>query len=149
MVATLLPALGPSAAKLADRIRRQLGGNQADGTVAQVHGDFSADQVLVSGTEVRLIDFDRSRGGSPESDLGSFAAVEEISHWRGTAVTTQHTQYLIEGYIQAGGRLRPAAVDSWAAVRFFANIVDPFRDRRPDWAGEMSRHLDRAVELIP
>jgi hypothetical protein len=149
MVASLLPALGPPAAKVADRIRRQLDGAPDGGTAAQVHGDFSADQVLVSGTDIRLIDFDRARVGTPESDLGSFAAVEEISHWRGTAVSTQHTQHLIEGYLQAGGRFTPSAVDAWAAVRFFANIVDPFRDRRPEWAGEMSRHLERAEELIP
>jgi hypothetical protein len=149
MVATLVPELGPPAAKLADRIRRQLEGAPEDGAAAQVHGDFSADQVLVRGTEIRLIDFDRARAGTPESDLGSFAAVEEISHWRGTAVSTQHTQHLIEGYLQAGGRFTPPAVDVWAAVRFFTNIVDPFRDRRPEWAGEMSRHLERAQELIP
>ncbi len=149
MVDTLSPALGPPAAKIADRIRRQLDGAPDCGTAAQVHGDFSADQVLVSGTEIRLIDFDRARVGTPESDLGSFAAVEEISRWRGTAVTTHHTQDLIEGYVQAGGRFTPAAVDAWTAVRFFANIVDPFRDRRPEWAAEMSRHLERAGELIP
>ena len=149
MVASLLPALGPKATTVADRIFRRLYGAPDGGTAAQVHGDFSADQVLVSGTEIRLIDFDRTRAGTPESDLGSFAAVEEISHWRGTAVTTEHTQHLLDGYAQAGGRFTPATVDAWAAVRFFANIVDPFRDRRPDWAGEMSLHLERAGELIP
>jgi hypothetical protein len=149
MVAMLVPALGPPAAKVVDRIRRQLDREPGGAAAVQVHGDFSADQVLVSGAEIRLIDFDRARGGSPESDLGSFAAIEEISHWRGTAVTRQHTEHLIEGYVQAGGRYTPAAVDTWAAVRLFANIVDPFRDRRPEWALEMSRHLERAGELIP
>jgi hypothetical protein len=153
MAAALLPALGQPAVKVADRIRRQLEDQLEAGPdgrpAAQVHGDFSADQVLVSGTEIRLIDFDRARLGTPEADLGSFAAVEEISSWRGTAVTTQHTQHLFEGYVQAGGRFTPPTVDAWAAVRFFANMVDPFRDRRPDWAAEMSRHLERAGELIP
>jgi thiamine kinase-like enzyme len=149
MVAALMPSLETPAAKIAYRIRRQLDEAPDAGTAVQVHGDFSADQVLVSGAEIRLIDFDRARAGTPESDLGSFAAVEEISEWRGTAVTTLHTDNLIDGYAQAGGRFTPAAVDAWAALRLFANSVDPFRDRRPDWAAEMSRHLERAGELVP
>ena len=44
-----------------------------------VHGDFSADQVLVNGAAVRIIDFDRVRTADPAMDLGSFAAVEEIA----------------------------------------------------------------------
>lgn len=151
MFAALLPALETRAAKVADRIQRQLAEAPAGGTAkqVQVHGDFSADQVLVSGTEIRLIDFDRARAGTPESDLGSFAAVEEIGQWRGSAVTTLHTQNLIDGYVRAGGRFTPAVADAWAALRLFANSVDPFRDRRPEWADEMSRHLERAGELIP
>ena len=44
-----------------------------------VHGDFSADQVLVDGPAVRIIDFDRVRTSDPARDLGSFAAVEDIA----------------------------------------------------------------------
>lgn len=149
MVAALAPALGMPAARLADRIRRRLDEASRGPAAVQVHGDFSADQVLVSGTEIRLIDFDRACAGSPESDLGSFAAVEEMSRWRGTALTTLHTENLLDGYVQAGGRFRPRAMEAWTALRLFAGSIDPFRDRRPEWAAEMSRHLERAGELIP
>ena len=120
------------------------------GTAVQVHGDFSADQVLVSGTEIRLIDFDRARAGTPESDLGSFAAVEEISQWRGTAVTTLHTGNICSTATsrRAAGS-RPRQWTRWTAFRLFTNSVDPFRDRRPEWAADMSRHLERAGELVP
>ncbi|WP_211881529.1 phosphotransferase family protein [Pseudarthrobacter albicanus] len=149
MVTALVPALEVPAANVAARIRRRLEEVTDGGTAVVVHGDFSADQVLVSGSEVRLIDFDRARAGAPESDLGSFAAVEEMSQWRGTSAGQQRTADLIDGYVLAGGRFTPAATDAWAALRLFAGSVDPFRDRTPDWAADMSRHIDRACELVP
>jgi hypothetical protein len=150
MVAALLPALEGPAATVADRIRRRLADPAGHGAAVLVHGDFSADQVLTSGSEVRLIDFDRAHTGTAEADLGSFAAVEEMSQWRehATSERVSHTERLIDGYVQAGGRFRPAAVDAWAAFRMFSNSVDPFRDRTPEWAADMSRHLERATELV-
>lgn len=151
MVAELVPALAETAAKVADRIRRRLDETGGGREQVLVHGDFSADQVRVSGPEVRLIDFDRVRGGAPESDLGSFAAVEETSHWRADADApyVPQTGPLLDGYAAAGGRFTPAALDAWAAYRFFCDSVDPFRDRVPDWAAEMFRYLDLASGLIP
>ncbi|MCU1548081.1 MAG: aminoglycoside phosphotransferase family protein, partial [Arthrobacter sp.] len=116
-----------------------------------VHGDFSADQVLVEGAAVRLVDFDRMGRGEPEADLGAFAAVEEINGAppAGGAAGGVKTQGLLAGYRQAGGRVDPARMRAWAAVRLFTGSVDPFRDRAPDWAAETCRHLQRAGELIP
>ncbi|MCU1531183.1 MAG: aminoglycoside phosphotransferase family protein [Arthrobacter sp.] len=151
MVGTLLPALDGPAALVADRIRRQLEDRQDSGAEVLVHGDFSADQVLIGGSEVRLIDFDRAHNGATEVDLGSFAAVEEMSRWRGHAgpVRAPHTDHLIDGYVRSGGQFSPAAMDAWAAFRMFSSSVDPFRDRTPEWAADISRHLDRASELVP
>ena len=151
MVAALLPALADPAAKVAARIYRRLAGRAGHGAAVVVHGDFSADQVLVGGSEVRLIDFDRSHPGTSDADLGSFAAVEEMSLWRGPADGPRgsHTDYLLEGYVRAGGVITPAAVDAWTAFRMFTGAVDPFRNRSPDWATDMARHIDRASELVP
>lgn len=153
MVAALVPALEAPAAEAAARIRRALRGRRpsagrAGRTAVLVHGDFSADQVLVSGAEVRLIDFDRSQAGVPEADLGSFAAVEELRRWSGHPGTGGQAGHLIEGYLQAGGQADPAAVDAWAALRMFATSVEPFRDRTPDWAAVTGRHIARALELV-
>ncbi|MHA7222955.1 phosphotransferase family protein [Arthrobacter sp. RHLT1-20] len=151
MVKALVPALDAPAARVAAGIRRQLEDRPGHRTGALVHGDFSADQVLVSGDEVRLIDFDRAHFGIREEDLGSFAAVEEMSEWRRPAGITRgrHTEGLMEGYIHAGGRFSPAALDTWAAFRMFCSCMDPFRDRTPEWAADMARHIGRAAELIP
>jgi aminoglycoside phosphotransferase (APT) family kinase protein len=115
-----------------------------------VHGDFSPDQVLVGGSEVRLIDFDRARPGMAEADLGSFAAVEEtvLPGWERAHAGGPKTARLIEGYVGAGGRFSQTAVDAWAAFRLFNNSVEPFRNRSPEWAAGMSWHLNRAMELI-
>ncbi|WP_427005954.1 phosphotransferase family protein [Pseudarthrobacter sp. H2] len=150
MVAALLPSLADPAANVAARIYRRLEGCAGHGTVV-AHGDFSADQVLVGGAEVRLIDFDRSHLGTPETDLGSFAAVEEMSRWRGPADAPRgsHTDHLLDGYVEAGGGIRQSAVEAWMAFRLFTGAVDPFRNRSPDWAADMCRHIDRAGELVP
>lgn len=150
MVASLMPALDEPAARLAARIRRTLEDRSWRPDDALVHGDFSADQVLVSGTAVRLIDFDRAHYGDREEDLGSFAAVEEMGEWRGLpgAARGRRAEDLFDGYVIAGGRFEPAAVDAWAAFRMFCSAVDPFRDRASEWASDMARHLDRAAELV-
>ena len=149
MVSSLVPALEEPARC----IEAELGFLLLEGTGSSrvlVHGDFSPDQVLVGGSEVRLIDFDRARPGMAEADLGSFAAVEEtvLPGPEGAPAGGPKTARLTEGYVGAGGRFTQAAVDAWAAFRLFNSSVDPFRNRSPEWAADMSWHLNRAKELI-
>lgn len=148
MIAALLPGLEEPAARLADRILTRLA--QPDGPTVPVlvHGDFSADQVLVQGTDIRLIDFDRVRTDEAACDLGSFAAVEAIlGRESGGGARNAHTGALRDGYCQAGGQAQQSRVDAWAAARLFTGSVDPFRNRAADWAADTSWHLERAKEL--
>ena len=169
MVSALLPELEPLARDLEARLAALLLARPRTAPVL-VHGDFSADQVLVGDSEVRLIDFDRAARGLAEADLGSFAAAEEAVLPAGGASPSSDggaragapagaaagapaggpkTALLAEGYLDAGGRFSQSAVDAWAAYRLFNSSVDPFRDRSPEWAADMSWHLGRAKELIP
>lgn len=155
MVSALLPELEPLAWQLESRLASLLVERPRTAPVL-VHGDFSPDQVLVGDSEVRLIDFDRARTGMAEADLGSFAAAEEAglsshsgSRARGAPAGGPKTALLADGYLDAGGRLIQSEVDVWAAFRLFNSSVDPFRDRAPEWAADMSWHLSRAKELIP
>lgn len=150
MITALLPALEEPATTLAARLSDQLQEHTRPGNRVLLHGDFSPDQVLVSVQDVRIIDFDRAHAGVPETDLGSFAAVEEITAPRPDTNTVggSKTAHLIEGYIQAGGRFSPAGMDAWAAFRLFTGSVDPFRDRAPDWAADTAWHIARALELV-
>ncbi|WP_314194650.1 aminoglycoside phosphotransferase family protein [uncultured Arthrobacter sp.] len=165
MVSALLPELEPLARELETRLTALLLARPRTAPVL-VHGDFSPDQVLVGDSEVRLIDFDRTASGFAEADLGSFAAAEEAvlpaagrspssealpdgGAPAGAAAGGPKTALLAEGYVDAGGRFSQAAVDAWAAYRLFNSSVDPFRDRSPEWAADMSWHLGRAKELVP
>jgi hypothetical protein len=153
MVALLLPALEEPARRVESELRARLLTDGAATEYVLVHGDFSADQVLVGGSEVRLIDFDRARTGVAEADLGSFAAAEEAVRAGASEVPAggaggPKTARLNEGYARAGGKFTEAGVDAWAAYRLYNSSVDPFRDRSPEWAADMSWHLRRAKELI-
>jgi hypothetical protein len=176
MVSALLPELEPLARDLESRLAALLGRPRTARVL--VHGDFSPDQVLVEDSEVRLIDFDRAGTGTAEADLGSFAAAEEAFGGvfesgspsgdvpdggapagapagvpdapgaPGGPAGGPKTALLAEGYLDAGGRYSQAAVDAWAAFRLFNSSVDPFRDRSPEWAADMTWQLGRAKELI-
>ncbi|UKA53974.1 aminoglycoside phosphotransferase family protein [Arthrobacter sp. FW305-BF8] len=159
MVSSLLPALEEPARRIEAELSALLLNGQPGHVL--VHGDFSPDQVLVGGSEVRLIDFDRAHAGTAEADLGSFAAAEETvlpaaggapggnRPARGASAGGPKTAGLVDGYLQAGGRFTQSGVDAWAAFRLFNSSVDPFRDRSPEWAADMSWHLSRARALIP
>ncbi len=146
-----MPTLEEPAAKVGARIFSELAQLSARGNHSLVHGDFSADQVLVGGPDVRLIDFDRTHVGAAETDLGSFTAVEEMGRWRqqGDPANVTSMGHLMDGYTRAGGSFSTRAVNVWAAFRLFSGSVDPFRDRAPDWTADICCHLDKASELIP
>ncbi|MFE4543530.1 phosphotransferase family protein [Arthrobacter sp. NPDC056727] len=153
MVSLLVPDLERLARHLETRLAALLLDQPRTAPVL-VHGDFSPDQVLMAGSEVRLIDFDRAGMGLAEADLGSFAAAEEAALpvpdgvADGAPAGGPKTAQLAEGYLDAGGRFSQAAVDAWAACRLFNSSVDPFRDRSQGWAADMTWQLSRAKELI-
>ena len=151
MITCLLPGLEAPVDALTGRLLAAVG---AAGPRRQqpvmVHGDFSADQVLVDGPAIRIIDFDRVTTSEPARDLGSFAAVEDIADPAGVGPVAggPKTAQLIDGYRDAGGHVTQAGVDSWAAFRLFLNSVDPFRNRASDWPADTNWQIRRALELI-
>ena len=127
-------AAGARAARLASRLRQFPAGERR--TLA--HGDFTADQVLCRGTEVRLIDFDRAGLGEPERDLGAFAAGELL------AGRSLHVS-LRAGYDR---RVDERAVARWTAAAALQRAVEPFRCARPDWRDALHAAIDVAEEAI-
>ncbi|MDF9752515.1 aminoglycoside phosphotransferase family protein [Arthrobacter sp. ES3-54] len=151
MITCLLPGLEAPVTRLTGRLLASLGAGDPHGPRhVLVHGDFSADQVLVDGPAIRIIDFDRARTSDPARDLGSFAAVEDIADAAGAVPVAggRQTAQLIDGYREAGGHVSQARVEAWAAFRLFLNSVDPFRNRASDWPAETDWHIRRALELI-
>jgi len=114
------------------------------GRAGFVHGDFSADQILVGSEGLRIIDLDRFGYGAVASDLGCFAAVELLD-----TGTKTLTEALLKGYQEGQGGRSGAGVDAdelnvWTACHLFSRILEPFRACEPDWRQLI---LDRLAQI--
>lgn len=134
----LAPAFAPRLDRLHNKLAARLGNG---GQQVLIHGDFSADQVLVDGGQVRLIDFDRASHGAAAADLGSFAAVELLATAPGAGPATRLLPFLLEGYRAGGGTVNDADIDVWTAFHLLGRLNEPFRQCRKDWEAEMAARL--------
>ncbi|WP_336649880.1 phosphotransferase [Kocuria rosea] len=133
----------------------------ADRTVTPdrlLHGDFSADQVLVRGDggpgapELRLADLDRIRTGTAADDLGGFLAVELLDPGAGQAPAAPEelplTGALLRGY-GTGAALPPwPEILAWAAFHVLARSMEPFRSAAADWRERTDRRIALAQRLV-
>lgn len=127
-VATLLPELAVRAHALAGAIAGALDGERP---LVVVHGDWSLDQVLSDGDGIRCIDFDRVALAPPERDLGS-------------ALASDGSTVMLEGYLDAGGTVDDAALAAWTALAGLERAIEPFRSGEHDWPAQVERRLHRA-----
>lgn len=133
-VGTVLPHLKVSARRLADDVSMELADRDAHRCV--VHGDLSADQVVISPTAVHLIDFDEAHVADPAMDLASFGAGlvrAEVERRLGNGRAATLFAQLLEGHQRCGG---PPVADRLAAHQAGALLrlgVAPFRERHPEW----------------
>lgn len=136
-VRTVLPALGDRAHALS--LHRPVTGRRT-----LVHGDFSADQVLVDGRdEVRLIDLDRMGTGDPARDLATFA-VEEHVRTGGMALT----EALFAAYRTSGGTVSEGEWRSWMPLCALERAIEPFRHCEQDWPAVVESRLHQAGEYL-
>ncbi|GAB2616932.1 aminoglycoside phosphotransferase family protein [Kocuria himachalensis] len=161
-----LAALDPrSAARCADAgraVAEALAG-RAGAAARLLHGDFSADQVLVRRTrrpgapELRLADLDRVRTGAAADDLGGFLAVEllaaePLGTGAGQALAGPDelplTGALLRGY-GSGAALPPwSEILAWAAFHVLARSMEPFRSTAADWRERTDQRLTLAERLM-
>lgn len=135
-------AISPELTPRIERLRRILADRwRAPTALHRLHGDFSADQVLV-GTGVRLIDLDHTHLGPAERDLGSFIAVETL-----TGSQTRSTS-VVEGYRAAGGHLDDECLTWWEAYECLARLSEPFRRFEPAWPTRIDTLLTHIEEVI-
>lgn len=137
----LVPAAGERLHHAADLLTVRL---RRPGRAGFVHGDFSADQILVGSEGLRIIDLDRFGYGAVVSDLGCFAAVELLDTGTGTL-----TAALLKGYQEGHGGMSGVGLDAdelnvWTACHLFSRILEPFRSCEPDWR---QRILDRLAQI--
>ncbi|WP_282856291.1 phosphotransferase family protein [Pseudoclavibacter helvolus] len=132
-------------------------------TAAFLHGDYSADQVLLDGDHGTVIDFDRHTIGAPAYDLGSYLAVELMAlttgdeagaHAPGHAMRAIRDE-LLAGYLDGDdtrGRRRPpltaAGTEPWTALHLLFRASEPFRACAPDWRGDIETRLATIAGLL-
>ncbi|CAN5642818.1 hypothetical protein BH18ACT3_BH18ACT3_27230 [soil metagenome] len=133
-VGNLLPYLDARARRLATAVASELVIATADRCV--VHGDFSADQVVIAGEAVHLIDFDQAQVADPAADVASFNAGlirAEIEGQLRRGRAAELSACLLDEHQRCGGpsiRQRLIAHQAGALLRL---AVAPFRERHPDW----------------
>ncbi len=140
------PALAERASGLARTVAGRLeAAGPSDGAV---HGDFSADQVVVGELGVRLIDWDRAGVGPRALDLGSFIArLEMDALLAGQGPPQAAIGSFADGHA-AAARRPPEALEAWVAAGLLRLVNEPFRRRLPDWPAAAAMLLARVEQLV-
>lgn len=157
---TDLSAIDPEASSRMDQLVARFSDRVAasDWETGPIHGDFSADQVLVgrAGEDVvRVTDFDRTGHGAFLADLGTFAATE-LTERQGTRSgrldSLPLTSALLRGYAEAHvSRCVPtdeASLRTWMARSLLARVTEPFRAAEPDWLDSIHQRLDQVEQVM-
>lgn len=147
-LAGLLQDLAAPAGALARQIAAQLVDH--DGPGALLHGDFSADQVVIGKAGPVLIDWDRACIGDPARDLGSFLARLDVQAIDGTltpAMAARAGEALLSGYATTAAL--PHRVRAQRARALLMLLPEGFRQRRPDWPERATAILDQVEALLP
>ena len=148
LVGEILPPLSSQTVRLAARLGGALAA--APRGHACIHGDFSADQVLVDRGGPVIIDFDQAAVGDPVADLGLFAATLEhdvACDLLAGRDAEAAVSALIDGYVAAGGTDPSPTLATWTGAWLVRTLAEPFRFRRPDWAEQMAALLARAESV--
>ena len=145
----ICPPLARRAEELARRLATHLAA--APARHSALHGDFSANQVLVSQENVSIIDLDWACSGDPGDDLGNFLAQAERLALRRELPRDRVgllKESLLKGYALASGRSLPDRVELYTAVEVFRRTRFPFRGREPDWPQRTELLLERAEAIL-
>lgn len=106
--------------------------------VRPIHGDFSADQVIVGPDgSVGLTDWDRGGWGDPATDLGSL---------RAAGLPEDGYAAVLAGYTAV--RDLPEAVDWHTAVTRLLRLTEPLRQCRVEWRTEIQARLAALEESV-
>ncbi|WP_050527680.1 aminoglycoside phosphotransferase family protein [Pseudorhodobacter aquimaris] len=142
----LSPELARLAAPLADMIAVHLAKVPVQPRL--IHGDFSADQVLIDGARVAVIDWDRAATGDRARDIGS-ALARLDAQWIDGAISLVERDDFAEALRQ--GYCGPAKADNIALQHARALLAlgsEGFRQRCPHWPERAEALIARATEVL-
>lgn len=143
----LAPDLGHCARPLAETLCQALAA--AGERSAPIHGDFSADQVLMRDGDAVVLDWDRIATGDPGADLGSFLARLDADVIDGTVsfdAAARAGAALLDGYARAAPV--PGSAPLHHARGLLHLATEGFRQRDRDWPARTRRLIDRAGEVL-
>ncbi|MHC4415976.1 MAG: aminoglycoside phosphotransferase family protein [Planctomycetota bacterium] len=148
-VAEIAPELGDRAQRLARRLGDKLATRHWRGRRA-IHGDCSADQVLLQGESVAIVDFDRAGYGDPRIDLGTFQArllydviLGVLTRDRAEACFNA----LLEEYRNESEKDVTRKLQRYSGASLLQCAVEPFRLRHRDWPEKLEAIIAEA-ELL-
>lgn len=116
-----------------------------------IHGDFYADQAILTADGIALIDLDAAVRSDPATDLGNFIARLEYGALRGDLSRNRVGEVeraLIEGYIAESRTEAPARIGLYNAAGLLRLAADPFRYREPDWPERIATILRRIRSIL-
>lgn len=144
-LAVLAPCLSREMEALTTRIIDALG-PAPDPTF--IHGDFSADQVVLHGGVPIIIDWDGAATGDPARDVGSFLARLDAQAIDG-AIETHDVELAQAGFRDGYGQMRRPLGEAAQHARALVMLAaEGFRSRYCDWPDRTAALLARAEEVL-
>jgi ATP-binding cassette, subfamily B, bacterial len=125
VIEAVLPELAPRLAALVRRLADALPG---PATPVPAHGDFHADQLLLAGDAIAVIDLDQLCLADPALDLATYAA----DVVRGRAGDREAVERVLELLLDGYGS-RPPALDWHVAAAILGRAAHPFQRQVPRW----------------
>lgn len=117
---------------------------------ALVHGDFSADQIVISKDRPVIIDWDNAACGDPSRDIGTFLARLDAQAEDGFLTRSEADNLgaaLVEGYAREAGAF-PSVHTAHHARALLLIASEGFRMRRPNWPDRAAALIGRAAALV-
>ena len=143
--AWLCPDLAHALRRLALQVAAELLAEPTE--LRPIHGDFSADQVVLGVNGIGIIDYDQTRLGDPAADLGSFIARLEWNEACGSLPAgraQQIAESLIEGYCGQTRSSQPSQTNVYVAAGLLRLAPQSFRSRLADWPTHIGNTLEQA-----
>jgi hypothetical protein len=141
VIRAVVPSLGPRL----DALVRRLGERRPpDAGGVPAHGDFHADQLLLTDDGLAVIDFDEMCLAAPALDLATYAA--DVVRGRDGDLDEVHAvlEPLLAGY---GGR--PGDLDWHLAAAILGRAAHPFHRQVRDWAQRVEAMVAAAEAVSP
>lgn len=142
-----IAALVPQLEQIVQQVARSVMDDLTDLPQTIVHGDCSADQVLIASDGASLIDWDRMATGPPVVDLGRFAATLIMTDLAAqTKNAAEIMSPIIEAYRDASDRDPRHHLPAATALALLELACEPFRRRTPGWGDLVSQAVRAASD---